>query len=454
MLTLSPTHQTALCAWEQPLSAREDQIHFLAVWLQDHISNHLCDEPGPTSLWSANIDRLEAFLIKAVGLLPDFTPTRAIHALVVTLLYKMGNKNPDFRFDSVCAEILYYQAIIQMSRENIYRFTVMEFFDKLQLLPNVKNVHLDRASLRCMDDMIVRVEYPLPGDGCADAFTQSYLHYLDILGDLAALDVSNDELLPPFDIAVSGPGNVGSVLPVAQNRESGSSEEEEPDSLLVEAGSLQFATESSVRSSLATDLSLGSSWTSIAMTTGQRDDPFDWSTKVMKPRTSVISDETIAAHVQKSDVKNPLSSERPELTRNIFSSFVEVYVNEGTPYPPRKSHLTQGVTVHTRHVRSITPTMPIDGSHPASSDPSSLNEPKFKTSFAASSRRLSRSSGHWQLVKAPEKLERRHCPARAEDPSTKYWRLPLSLKPHARHHLVIKKPANWLKTEQSMHKRR
>ncbi|KAF6743964.1 hypothetical protein DFP72DRAFT_106435 [Ephemerocybe angulata] len=438
MLTLSPTHQTALCAWEEHLSAREDQIHFLAVWLQEQISNHLCDEPGPTSLWSSNIDRptalvrkasrLEAFLIKAVGRLPDFTPTRAIHALVVTLLYKMGNKNPDFRFNSFCAEILYYEAIIQMSRENIYRFTVMEFFDKLQLLPNIKNVHLDRASLKYMDDMIMRVVYPLPGDGCADAFTQSYLHYLDILGDLATLDALNDELLLPFDVAVSGPGNVGSVLPV------GEEEEVEPDSLLVEAGSLEFATESSVRSSLATDLSWVSSQTSTAMTAGHRDDPFDWSTKVMKGRTPVVSNETIAAHVQESDVKNPLSSERPELIRNIFSSFVEV------PYPSRKSHLTPGVIVHNRHVRSITPTMPTDEYHSASSDPSS--------------RRLSRSSGHWQLVKAPEKLERGHCPTRAEDPSTKYWRLPLSLKPHARHHLMIKKPANWLKTEQSMHKRR
>ncbi|KAF5339576.1 hypothetical protein D9611_011457 [Ephemerocybe angulata] len=172
------------------------------------------------------------------------------------------------------------------------------------------------------------------------------------------------------------------------------------------------------------------------MTTGRRDDPFD---KVMKGRTSVLSDETIAAHVQKSDVKNPLSSERSELSSSIFSSFVEVSLNEGTPYPSRKSHLTQGVIVRTRHVRSITPTMPIEESHPASSDPSS--------------RRLSRSSGHWQLVKAREQLERGHCPTRAEDPSTKYWRLPLSLKPHARHHLMIKKPANWLKTEQSMHKR-
>ncbi|KAF6757060.1 hypothetical protein DFP72DRAFT_247102 [Ephemerocybe angulata] len=136
----------------------------------------------------------------------------------------------------------------------------------------------------------------------------------------------------------------------------------------------------------------------------------------MKGRTSVLSDETIAAHVQESDVKNPLSSERPELSRNIFSSFVEIYVNEGTPYPSRKSHLTQGVTVHTRHVRSITPTIPIDESHSASSDSSSLNESKFKSFFAASSRRLFRSSEHSKLVKAAEKLERGHCPEQGRVP--------------------------------------
>ncbi|KAF5339575.1 hypothetical protein D9611_011458 [Ephemerocybe angulata] len=210
MLTLSLTHQTALNAWEEHLSAREDQIHFLAVWLQDQMSSHLCDQPGPTSLWSPNIDRLEAFLTKAVGRLPDFTPTRAIHALVVTLLYKMGNKNPDFRFNSVCAEILYYDAIIQMSRENIYRFTVMEFFDKLQLLAVAKRQKC--SSGQGISEVYGRYDY---AGGVPAPRGRSYLRYLDILGDLAALDVSNDELLPPFDIAVSGPGNVGSVLPVA-----------------------------------------------------------------------------------------------------------------------------------------------------------------------------------------------------------------------------------------------
>ncbi|KAF6754362.1 hypothetical protein DFP72DRAFT_369054 [Ephemerocybe angulata] len=341
MSTLSPTHQTALDAWKEPLSAREVQIHFLAVWLQDQISSHLCDEPGPTSLWSPNIDRLEAFLTKAAGLLPNFTPARAIHALVVTLLYKMGNNNSDFRFNSGSAELLYYQAIIQITREIVYRFTAKEFFDKLQLSPNVENIHLDGVFLKNMDDMIVRVMYPLPGDRCTDAFTQSYLNYLDILGDVAApVEVSNDELQPSLDIAVSGPVTVGSVLPVV--------EAEEADSLLVAAGSgsLKSAIESSVRSSLATDLSLASSQTSTTLTTGHRNDPFDRSTpvctEVMKGRTSVLSDETIAAHVQESDVKNPLSSERPELSRNIFSSFVEIYVNEGTPYPSRKSHSPKG----------------------------------------------------------------------------------------------------------------
>ncbi|KAF6757056.1 hypothetical protein DFP72DRAFT_891657 [Ephemerocybe angulata] len=178
------------------------------------------------------------------------------------------------------------------------------------------------------------------------------------------------------------------------------------------------------------------------MTTGHRNDPYDGSTpiynKFMKGRAAVLCDETIAAPVQESDVESPLRTE--PLSRNIFSCFVEIGVKaESASYPSRKSHLTQRSTTNTRHVRIITPTIPIKEPNSACSDSSSLNESRFKNLFAAPYRRLFRSSEDStpaKPFKAAEKLERGHglAQAAASDAGyprrkyTKYWRLPRSLQ--------------------------
>ncbi|KAF6757075.1 hypothetical protein DFP72DRAFT_247503 [Ephemerocybe angulata] len=170
--------------WDTPITALEDQVYKLAIFLRGELLGHLCDKPKCTTLWSGDHVLLRDFLARAATSLPGFKPSTALRGLRKVIQYKSDNAlDSKFRLTADNAEALYYRSLTQFAQEVDPNFTDRQMVEVMQAWPDIDMLYL--LGNFHMTPRAVREEYPNLLDNHTLEFLDRYLCYLDFFDEFA-----------------------------------------------------------------------------------------------------------------------------------------------------------------------------------------------------------------------------------------------------------------------------